>query len=236
MTVTINRPVPTSRAATAAPSRRGGATLRSALRAVHLAGAGAVGTLVYAPEHVAAPLRPWMQVVGIPLLTATGVAMWQQARVRRAWRAAVARWGRTELAVAAVLLVGFAHHVDHVLRYENSGWPFRPDVTPFTVSLVAYPLLAAVLLLRGRPLTRGVLLLAGYAATQISHVVFETPLVQYDSWAEGHGPHGHENLLHVTSPALGVASTTLSLLLSAAFLAAVASTLADARAARRATA
>lgn len=213
-------------------ARRSPARQRRLLRLVHLAGAGVVGTVVYAPDPVADALRPWAQVVVVPALTLTGVALWQQARLRRAWRGAVARWGRTELAVVAVLVVGLLHHVDHVLRYENSGWPFRPDVTPFTVSLVAYPLIAVVLAARRRPVLRAVLLLAGYLATQVSHVVFETPLVQFGSWADGHGPHGHDNLVHLTSPAAGAASASLSVLLSVAFLAAIASAVADARAAR----
>jgi hypothetical protein len=30
--------------------------------------------------------------------------------------------------------VGLLHHIDHVLRVDHSGWPFRSDVNPFTLS------------------------------------------------------------------------------------------------------
>lgn len=60
-----------------------------------------------------------------------------------------------------VLLVAFAvsvvHHVDHVLRRDHSGWPFVPEVTTFTYSLVVYPVLVGVLLdaARGKGPTDG---------------------------------------------------------------------------------
>jgi hypothetical protein len=41
---------------------------------------------------------------------------------------------------------GLLHHGDHILRVDHSGWPFRPDVTPFTYSLFAYPVLLFALL------------------------------------------------------------------------------------------
>ena len=28
--------------------------------------------------------------------------------------------------------VALVHHIDHVLRVDHSGWPFLPEVTPFT--------------------------------------------------------------------------------------------------------
>jgi len=43
--------------------------------------------------------------------------------------------------LVAILIVGFIHHTDHVLRFDHSGWPFRPEVNPFTFSLLAYPIL-----------------------------------------------------------------------------------------------
>jgi hypothetical protein len=46
----------------------------------------------------------------------------------------------TGLAIATGIL-GVLHHVDHVFRGNHSGWPFAPSVTPFTFSLLIYPLL-----------------------------------------------------------------------------------------------
>jgi len=35
--------------------------------------------------------------------------------------------------------------LDHVLRVDHSGWPFRPGVTPFTFSLIVYPVVLPAL-------------------------------------------------------------------------------------------
>ena len=48
---------------------------------------------------------------------------------------------RSAIIISALIVVGFAHHTDHVLRVDHSGWPFRHDVNPFTFSLLAYPIL-----------------------------------------------------------------------------------------------
>jgi hypothetical protein len=42
---------------------------------------------------------------------------------------------------ASVGVLGLLHHVDHVFRGNHSGWPFTADVTPFTLSLLIYPML-----------------------------------------------------------------------------------------------
>jgi hypothetical protein len=46
---------------------------------------------------------------------------------------------RTGILLVAVLVVTVLHHVDHVLRVDHSGWPFKAEVTPFTFSLLVYP-------------------------------------------------------------------------------------------------
>ena len=40
-----------------------------------------------------------------------------------------------------VTVFGVLHHVDHVVRGNHSGWPFREAVTPFAFSLLVYALL-----------------------------------------------------------------------------------------------
>ena len=66
---------------------------------------------------------------------------------------------RTWLLVAAscTTIFAFVHHLDHVVRGNHSGWPFKPAVTPFTFSLLIYALLVPGLYLtaKGR-------LIAGY--------------------------------------------------------------------------
>lgn len=43
--------------------------------------------------------------------------------------------------VAAFMTLG--HHVDHVIRGNNVGWPVSEEVNAFTYSLVIYPLILA---------------------------------------------------------------------------------------------
>jgi len=138
-----------------------------------------------------------------------------------------------EKVLLAAAGVGFVHHVDHVLRYDHSGWPFRPDVTPFTFSLVAYPLLIGALLLRSRPWLRVAIVAAVLLATQAAHVFVETPADQFGTWANGVSADpdalGAPNLLGVASPALGVLAAGWSLLLSVVLGAALHLLVRDAR-------
>ena len=56
------------------------------------------------------------------------------------------------VAAASTTIFGIMHHVDHVVRGNHSGWPFREAVTPFTFSLLVYALLlpGIYMNLRGR--------------------------------------------------------------------------------------
>jgi hypothetical protein len=125
-------------------------------------------------------------------------------------------------------VVGLAvlHHADHVLRGDNSGWPFTPDATPFTISLLVYPIFVLdFLLLRRRPWVRVGLVAVLFVALQVTHAIVEPPTDQYGTWANGTSavPHalGQPNLLHTASPVLGALSVTVSSLLSVAVLAAL---------------
>jgi hypothetical protein len=52
------------------------------------------------------------------------------------------RWRRALLVLGiGVTVFGVLHHIDHVVRGNHSGWPFREEVTPFTFSLLVYALL-----------------------------------------------------------------------------------------------
>jgi hypothetical protein len=47
------------------------------------------------------------------------------------------RWRRVLLVLGIVVTVfGVLHHVDHAVRGNHSGWPFKEKVTPFTYSLL----------------------------------------------------------------------------------------------------
>jgi hypothetical protein len=55
------------------------------------------------------------------------------------------------LAIVATVL-GFLHHLDHTVRANHIGWPVIDRVTPFTPSLLVYPVLLGGIYLtrRGR--------------------------------------------------------------------------------------
>jgi hypothetical protein len=146
-----------------------------------------------------------------------------------------------EWMLLGVVSLAFLHHIDHVLRGDNSGWPFTPDVTPFTISLLVYPIFVVdFLLLRRRPWVRVGLVATLFVALQVTHAIFEPPIDQYGTWANGTSavPHavGQPNLLHTASPVLGVLSVAASGLLSLAVLAALVLLTREARANRLQTA
>jgi hypothetical protein len=127
---------------------------------------------------------------------------------------------RTRWLIMATLAVGLFHHLDHVLRVDHSGWPFRPEVTPFTYSLAAYPILLFALLgpFRWRWARLGILA-AATGFTLWAHTQVETPWMQYVMWAENRSldprTAGFQNAFCIQSPALGWAAVTVSLTLNA---------------------
>lgn len=138
-----------------------------------------------------------------------------------------------ETLLHATTAIGLVHHADHVLRADNSGWPFTAQVAPFTASLLVYPIMLLALRARSRPWLRVGLVAAVYLATQAAHLVVERPGEQYHTWAHGVSADpavlGQPNLLGVASPMLGVLAAGWSLLLSAALLATLAAFVVEAR-------
>lgn len=131
----------------------------------------------------------------------------------------MARWRRLSLGEALLLVaivVGVAHHVDHVLRFDDSGWPFKAEVTTFTFSLLVYPVVALALAARRGSLTRVALATVAFLAPTLAHVVVETPAHQHDTWAN----HPEINLLGISSPFLGDVANAITVLLSTVALAA----------------
>jgi hypothetical protein len=84
--------------------------------------------------------------------------------------------------VLATTVLAVLHHIDHVLRVIHSGWPFHPTVSPFTYSLLVYPVIASVLIARGWPRLRIWLSALIFLVPTLSHVFLETPLEQYRNW------------------------------------------------------
>lgn len=125
----------------------------------------------------------------------------------------------------AVIAVGLLHHADHALRYDHSGWPVRPDphvtgaglVTPFSYSLLIYPIVLSLFFIRSKAyrISMSLLTLALVLAT---HIFVEPPAHIYRTWAENSSPYGalagHPNVLNIASPLLGVIAVTWMLLLA----------------------
>lgn len=128
------------------------------------------------------------------------------------------------VALTTVLVLSLAHHADHVLRADHSGWPFQPDVTVFTYSLLVYPvLLLALLGPRRLYWLRWALVLGGATFLLLAHTVVETPADQFGTWAGTHAEqpdssdHGAASpLVAARSPLLGAASVALGLALNVA--------------------
>ena len=138
--------------------------------------------------------------------------------------------GEKLLLLAAALAA--LHHVDHVLRVDHSGWPFLPEVTPFTFSLAIYPIFLSVLLLRSKPWYRvaGTALL--FLFSVFAHAFLETPRDQYHTWAYGSDFPGHlgrHNLLGQDSQFLGVCAVVLTIMLSLMLFASLLAFFAEAR-------
>lgn len=114
-------------------------------------------------------------------------------------------------------LIGVVHHIDHVLRFGHSGWPFKTEVSTFTFSLLVYPVIALTLAARRGSLTRVALATVAFLAPTLAHVLIEPPAHQHDTWVN----HPDVNLLGVSSPRLGDAANVITVLLSTVALAAV---------------
>lgn len=127
--------------------------------------------------------------------------------------------GTTTALLGAALVFALLHHVDHVLRVDHSGWPFRSAVTPFTFSLFAYPVILFALFGPRRLFWwRWLLLLLATAFTLYAHSAIESPHMQFAMWAEDRSldPHGAglHNLLRVRSEAFGALAVAIGMALN----------------------
>lgn len=127
-----------------------------------------------------------------------------------------------------VTLVSVIHHLDHILRVDHSGWPFVAQVSPFTYSLLAYPILVSVLVVRRGSWYRVGSLLVLFLFATLAHIFFE-PLGDKYHGSNLAGHVGEPNLLGIHSSILGIASVTLAVLLSLLLLVALLSAIRDAQ-------
>ncbi len=133
--------------------------------------------------------------------------------------------------------LGVLHHIDHILRFDHSGWPFRDIVTPFTYSLLVYPLLAVAFFWRRAVWTRFAIVVLIFLLTQSAHIFLETPGQQYCVWAYNAScttgnAAGMPNLLGLRSPLIGATAVLLSCALSVTLIVTCVSLFFDARRAR----
>jgi hypothetical protein len=119
-------------------------------------------------------------------------------------------FSRAEKLALVTTVVGLLHHTDHVLRYDHSGWPFRPEVGVFTYTLSVYLVIGVVVLARGWPWLRIGLSALLMVFPTLSHIFVETPATQYYTWAR----EPTVNLLGLSSPAAGIVAVAITALLS----------------------
>lgn len=113
--------------------------------------------------------------------------------------------------------VALLHHADHVLRVDHSGWPLLPRVSPFTYSLLVYPVFLSIFLARSKPWYRVVATGFLFLFASVAHLSFEPLRDKYHTWTYGSDLPGHvgeQNLLGVNSPVLGIVSVALAAALS----------------------
>jgi hypothetical protein len=149
--------------------------------------------------------------------------------------------GRLDLVQKLVLVaipLGLLHHADHVGRADHSAWPFRPDVGPFTFTLLIYPVLLLVFLARGRHGVRVASLGLVSLFVLLAHTLIEPPQQIYGTWANNLStpaplysvdPEHMHNLFNVEWPLLGVLATLLTILLTTLLLVAWAVAIRDAQ-------
>ncbi len=119
----------------------------------------------------------------------------------------LSRFSPAERLVRITTALALVHHVDHMLRVDNNGWPFRPEVTPFTYSFLVYAIIAAVWFARTRPRVR-IGMSAGLVVATLAHLWLDTPSAQFVTWAA----RPEANWLAASSPVLGAMAVLLTFL------------------------
>ncbi|MBC8042907.1 MAG: hypothetical protein IAF08_05625 [Rhizobacter sp.] len=128
------------------------------------------------------------------------------------------------------VIISVIHHIDHVLRIDHSGWPFLPRVTPFTFSLLAYPIFLLIFLAQAKPWYRVAGTAVLFLFATLAHIFFEPMRDKFHTWAYRSNLPGHvgeQNMLGFNSEFLGVCSIVIAVLLSLALLATLLSFIAD---------
>jgi hypothetical protein len=72
------------------------------------------------------------------------------------------------------LTLALLHHADHITRGTHVGWPVTPAVTPFTYSLLIYPIVLLGFVVRSAWYWLAAVL-GGLVMLTAVHVLIETP-------------------------------------------------------------
>lgn len=122
---------------------------------------------------------------------------------------------RNRWILSGVVLFGLLHHADHALRVDHSGWPFLPQVTTYTFSLLIYPALAIVAWAPFPSRIKAGMTGVIAAGVIYAHIVIETPQMQYAMWAFNRSLEpafaGVSNALCVASPTMGVFAVAIAM-------------------------
>jgi hypothetical protein len=130
--------------------------------------------------------------------------------------------GVQKLVLLAIPL-GLLHHADHVARADHSAWPFRPEVGPFTYTLLSYAVLVTVFFARDRHWVRVAGLGVVALFTLFAHTLIEPPQQIYGTWANNLStdaplysvdPEYMHNLFDAEWPLAGLLATVLAIVLT----------------------
>jgi hypothetical protein len=125
--------------------------------------------------------------------------------------------------IIVIVPLGLLHHADHVGRADHSSWPFRPELGPFTFTLLIYPVLVLAFAARRGAWMRAGLLGTVAIFTFVAHTLIEPPGQIYGTWANNEStkaplysvdPEHMRNLFDENLPLPGNIATILSIVLT----------------------
>lgn len=143
--------------------------------------------------------------------------------------------------VLVIIVLGLLHHLDHVGRVDHSSWPARPELGPFTFTLLIYPVLVWMIFARLGGWTRVVGLGLVSLFTLLAHTLIEPPQQIYRTWADNLSTPAPlytvdadklHNIFNAEYPVLGALATVVTIALTVLLLVAWAVSIRDLRSSR----
>ncbi|MBC7935591.1 MAG: hypothetical protein H7Y86_09605 [Rhizobacter sp.] len=115
------------------------------------------------------------------------------------------------------IALSIVHHADHILRIDHSGWPFLQRISPFTYSLLVYPIFGFIFLVNKKLWFRVAAMAILFLFSTTAHIFFEPMKDKFQTWAYGSNlAHhvGEQNMLDYNAEWLGVCSIIIAVALS----------------------